>query len=122
MDADEVEKLFRRLNRPGRVILVEGKKDETALRDWGVETTILRFGSGPAALARRAAALSSDPVLLFDFDDEGERKTREMEGLLAAENAFADRGLRRQFRRVFKVRTVEALPLALQRISSKVKT
>jgi len=110
----DVEKILARLNRA--VILVEGKKDEAALRKVGVTAPILRYGSGPQELAHRASQATRKPLLLFDFDNEGKRKAAEMEALLYGENAAPDRLLRRAFKHVFGVRTIEQLPFALERI------
>lgn len=69
------------------VILVEGRKDETALRRLGVESEVVRVSGNGRSLdetALRVATRYEDAILLTDWDGQGEALLREMKQLLEA--------------------------------------
>ncbi|MEK6924055.1 MAG: toprim domain-containing protein [Candidatus Micrarchaeota archaeon] len=110
-----IGKLLAELN--SRVVLVEGKRDEQALASVGVATQVVKFSGKPGKIAETAAeaAAGRRVVLLYDFDDEGERKAAEMLELLQP-IAAVDRQLRKRFKQLFGCRTVEQLPHAIERL------
>lgn len=79
-----LQKVIRKANES--IILVEGKRDEEALREIGVKGKIIQAN---ASSERISSNLSGKKVeLLFDYDEEGRRKTREFTEALLNANAF----------------------------------
>jgi 5S rRNA maturation endonuclease (ribonuclease M5) len=103
---------------PQRLVVVEGPKDAKALEITGCCTSTVMCGGRRLEVVAENAAKQSNgmPVLvLTDFDSEGERKAGVLETLLAAQPVKVDRQLRKRFRAVFGIRTIEELPAALER-------
>jgi len=112
-----VEKLVSEMN--GHTVLVEGKKDEKALRKAGVTSKIVLFGKSAQSVVGAVAADCRNAVLLlYDFDEEGERKEKLLRELLAP-FATVDGNLRKKFRQMFGCRTIEQLPSALKKLEEQ---
>lgn len=96
----------------GKVVFVEGKHDKAALEDLGVQAQIVCAHGVPLRLAEKhaRACQKSGCVLLFDFDDEGKRKTSVFTELLQSLGVNPLAGVRTRIRRVFGARTIEELP------------
>ena len=75
-----------------RVVLVEGKRDEAALRAIGASPArVLEANGKPegvVARALQACGANQRIALLFDWDTEGVRKTRFFEERFRAEGAY----------------------------------
>ena len=101
----------------GRVLVVEGKRDLWALREIGVSTEVVLANGKTDAIVEEAIRISHEakkPVaLLFDFDAEGKRKTAFFKEAFYAHDANADIGLGMEVGRLFRVRTIEELPVSL---------
>ncbi|PIT85300.1 hypothetical protein COU36_04030 [Candidatus Micrarchaeota archaeon CG10_big_fil_rev_8_21_14_0_10_59_7] len=110
----EIDKVFHSLD--STVVLVEGKRDEAALRAAGVTAPIVLAGGRKAErVAEEAEAFGKPVALLFDWDGEGERKTREYSELMGA-----DTRLRKKMKRLLGLRTVEELGFRLSEFEKKV--
>ena len=116
MDLQEKEKflkkLWRQLNES--LLVVEGKNDVKALREVGVYTTIITANGKPERIVKKAV-LEADrrPVsLLFDYDQEGQRKTFFYNELFFNADCNADLQARKRLRQLFPVHTIEDLPNA----------
>jgi len=115
-----LDKLFQTLS--SRTVVVEGKKDEEALRELGVNGSVT-LAQGKSAVVvervlRSCGGRNKGVVLLFDWDAAGEEKARLFEALFRAEGASAalDPSPRREFRHLLGCRFVEESPARLSRI------
>jgi 5S rRNA maturation endonuclease (ribonuclease M5) len=104
----------------GRVVLVEGKNDKTALTCLGVSADIRLAHGIPLRFVERhqSAFKEKGVVLLFDFDAEGRRKNAVFTDLLLAYSAPPLSAVRTRIRRVFGVRTIEDLPSRYEELLS----
>ena len=110
----EIDKVFHALD--STLVLVEGKRDRAALRDAGVTGPVVLCGGRKAErVAEEAQSLGLPATLLFDWDDEGERKTGEYSELMRA-----DIRLRKKMKRLLGLRTVEELGFRLSELEKKV--
>ncbi|MBI5229424.1 hypothetical protein HY991_04895 [Candidatus Micrarchaeota archaeon] len=83
------------------MVIVEGLRDKDSLKEAGVNCRVLTYGNGAEALAEKAVAQGTKSVvLLFDFDEEGERKMNEVECAFRLRGIKADREIRRKLRHV----------------------
>ena len=95
--------LFKAIEELGDgVAIVEGKNDASALQALGVERIVLA-----SSATRLAGELEGKVFLLFDFDQEGERKTREYADAFFNEGKIADVRLRDKFRTALGIRCFE---------------
>lgn len=111
----QVQKIVAKIN--GCTVLVEGKRDEQALRRVGVTSKIILFGRSAAQTLRQVES-DCNVLLLYDFDEEGERKERQLREMLSP-FARVDSTLRKKFRSLFGCRTIEQLPSALRRLEEQ---
>lgn len=105
----------------GRVVLVEGKRDQRALEELGVDTWLFAPHGPPWRFVEKHATLcqAHGVVLLFDFDADGRRLTRQFTEFLLAFGVSPLSRVRNRFERVFGVRTVEDLPARYDELLSK---
>ncbi len=96
-------------------VFVEGKKDAKAVeKAFGVKAMAVEGNHSYRFAEKHASAVNGNTVLLlFDFDEEGKRKTREYEEALRARGARIDGQGRKAFRALFRLATLEELPAAL---------
>jgi 5S rRNA maturation endonuclease (ribonuclease M5) len=120
MDAHDKQKLLRRTSEAldgASVILVEGVRDERALRAIGVGAPVLRANQTAERVAERALRHGAgDVVLLFDFDEEGERKMDACRAALEALGGRCDARSRVNLQRLTGVRHIEDLPPAWEEL------
>ncbi len=137
MDVEAKRKLLVKTKRGlnEAIVIIEGKRDERALRETlaPAAKAVKAGGRSADAVARRAIEAVEEEnkeekeekkgrkdrnriVVLTDFDEEGERRAAEITEALAAEGVAPDASLRRNFARLFGVRCVEAAPTALERL------
>ncbi|MEW5955512.1 MAG: toprim domain-containing protein [Candidatus Micrarchaeota archaeon] len=116
-----LEKTLARLNRA--LVLVEGKRDASALWQIGVGAKVLEAGGRKPEQGVAAALAALKPgqkiVLLFDYDAEGERKAAEFSERLCAAGVVPDGVQRKNFRRLFGARAVEEAVAALEKIEKE---
>ena len=135
MDVEAKRKLLEKTKRAldGCVIVVEGKRDERALRESGLAPnaeTVKCGGKNAFATARQALENKEKDetnetkkriVVLTDFDAEGERRAAEINEALASEGNASDASVRRDFRRLLGARCVEDAPSALERLEDELE-
>ncbi len=121
-----VAKLWRALL--DSVVVVEGRKDELALREVGIAAATVRANGRTEKIIERALALAATKkiVLLFDYDAEGRRKTRYFEEAFFNAGSRASAAEWNKLSQLFKIRTIEDLPTAyfelMEEISAGKKT
>lgn len=115
-----LKKLFDSLEKSA--VVVEGKNDAGALAEAGVQCAcVLVRGLKPERVVEKIFAQEREKiVLLTDFDEEGERKEKELKRALAEAGLRPDDALRKKFRQLFRVNTVEQLPFALRRLEREI--
>lgn len=82
---DRVFDNIRRESREGAVILVEGERDENALREFGIKGEIVQVsGNGKSlyATVERISKGFDDAILLTDWDTQGEDLNLKLKNLL----------------------------------------
>ncbi len=121
----EKRKLLAKLREKlsSETVFVEGAKDVKAIEKAG-------FGAGAIAVnSRRPQRVveksigqvdGKEVLLLFDFDEEGRRKTMEFEGLVRSAGGRVDAAGRKAFRALFRLRTIEELPTALIELEKEI--
>jgi 5S rRNA maturation endonuclease (ribonuclease M5) len=93
-------------------IIVEGSRDEAALRHLGYGGRIdicSRVSVSDADLVECIAEEASSAVILTDFDEEGRKLNRSLKGLMERRGVKVESGLRRQFGRITAVLGVYAI-------------
>lgn len=105
----------------GRVVLVEGKRDQKALEALGVNAFVFAPHGPPLRWVEKHASLCQETgvVLLFDFDADGRRLTHRFTEFLLAYGVSPKARIRKRFERVFGVRTVEDVPSRYDELLSK---
>ncbi len=121
-DLEALEELIAALleaSRQGAVVIVEGRRDEQALRALGL--------SGPVIMASRHSALDlaedvarrfSSIVLLTDWDGKGDEMARNIEHHLRSVGSRPDADLRCRLKKLVKkeIKDVESLSLYVERM------
>ncbi len=128
MDVESTRKLLEKTKRglDDRVVIVEGKRDERALRESGFAPTapIVKAGGKNAGETAKHAVEArkrekQEIAVLTDYDGEGERRAAEINEALLALGVAPDSALRRNFRRLLGVNCVEDAPTALERLEER---
>ena len=103
----KVDKLIARLNN--EILVVEGKRDEAALRDIGVTGDIvIAVGNIERLVNRIASKCRGEPaVILFDFDETGNERTSQLSERLIHEGFPPDIATRKTLRRLLGLRFFE---------------
>ena len=95
-------------------VIVEGEKDVRALREIGLEGTILTVyrGNSLVNLTEEVAARYTEVIVLTDWDRTGGRIARRLALFFRSESVACDLEFRRRLIKVSggEIRTVEALP------------
>jgi len=122
MDLKEKAKLLVRTvnGLSGRVVVVEGKRDALALQKCGIFFGAVAAVGKPERVVEKAGA-TGRVSLLFDFDDEGERKTRVFSELFRCAGAEVDTLSRKRFRQVLGITFFEEMPAKLREFEEKMK-
>ncbi len=115
----KVGKLIALLNCGSFNVVVEGKRDEAALRDSGIECHIMRAVKPPEALVNELVRRSEKPVILFDFDETGNERTKRLEELLISSGVVPDTLMRTKFRHLLGVRFFEDIDVKLRELKEE---
>ena len=114
-DLEALEELISALKEAsdrGAVIIVEGMRDEKALRALGIEGPVIMASRRPALdLAERAARRYSEVVILTDWDEKGDEIAYNLKRHLRSAGARFDVDIRGRLRRLVKkeIKDVESL-------------
>lgn len=106
-----LEQLIDKLREFNGVILVEGMRDEVALRKLGVETEIIKLSRFPLAEIALTASHYHDIMILTDFDRKGEDLAKKLTQYLEGYKCRVDTNTRRELKKIAKkdVKGVEDL-------------
>ncbi len=105
-----LETLITQLN--DCIVIVEGKRDVIALDKIGVRTNVLAFEK----FVREKEIKQKDAVILTDFDREGEVKKELISSVLIERGIREHDELRRKFKLIFGVKTIEDVPSAFEKL------
>ena len=105
------EELFSFLMKmKSKSVVVEGKRDEKALKDFGfTDIQVLNRANG---IFDASEKLPGDVLILTDFDAEGEKIAKKLRVVLVKMGKIADNKDRKVLRRLFlknKINTIEGL-------------
>ena len=112
---EEMRNLLREADDEIRLILVEGTRDEEALRFLGYSGIIdvcAHFGRTEQDIANKLAENVSSILVLTDFDEKGRTKASRLSTLLEAEGVRVYRDMRRKIGKlmgVLGINTIESL-------------
>lgn len=102
---------LRRLSEDGVPIIVEGRRDEAALRSLGVSGPVIKIqGKRVAILAEEIGA--KEAIVLTDFDPQGAKYSRQLKLHLERNSVKANTELRKQIFSNTFARSVEELKLS----------
>ncbi|MDD1741929.1 MAG: toprim domain-containing protein [Methanotrichaceae archaeon] len=103
----------------GAVIIVEGRRDEKALRALGIKGPIIIASWRPALeLAEELARNYQNIIILTDWDDKGEEIALNIEQHLRCTSANTNLEIRTRLKKLVKkeIKDVESLNLYMERI------
>lgn len=106
-------------SREGAAIIVEGQRDERALRALGATGPIIMASRRPALeLAEDAARRYKEIVILTDWDLKGEEMARIMEQMLLHTPSHVDMEIRERLKRLVRkeIKDVESLSIYVERM------
>jgi 5S rRNA maturation endonuclease (ribonuclease M5) len=99
-----------RLQRSRKMILVEGPRDEQALREIGITNPILLLHKKPLyAVVEEAAERCKDIVILTDLDKEGKKLFGRLNTDLQAFGVRVDKTFREYLFKNSKLRQIEGI-------------
>ncbi len=102
----EVEKLLHKINEYS--IIVEGKKDRTALNSLGLNN-IIDISSKDLETFVDSLSINNEYIILTDFDNEGEDKKQKIYKFFDRTKIRFNHNLRLKFQNVFKVVKIEEI-------------
>jgi 5S rRNA maturation endonuclease (ribonuclease M5) len=121
-DLDALEELLAALleaSEGGAAIIVEGRRDEQALRSLGLPGPVIMASRRPALdLAEDAARSFSKIILLTDWDDKGEEMAKNIELHLRSAGSRPDGEIRSRLKKLVKkeIKDVESLSPYVERM------
>lgn len=127
---EKIEELIAKLAdeaAKGKPIVVEGKKDAQALRELGVEGTILTVKTGGKSFLEATTEIEQlgvgTVVLLLDFDRRGKEGTAKLRHDLERLKIHVDSRYRRELQALVgrELQCIEGLPAYLCTLRQKVK-
>ncbi len=126
---------FRRLSRiveelsscveQGMPILIEGKKDEEALRELGINGNIIKVsGSGLKLfeIAEIAANTSSKVIILTDFDKKGDILAKKLSEDIQSLGSHPDLNIRKNIIKITRryIKDIESLPKHMKQLELEI--
>lgn len=96
------EILINKLREFGGVIIVEGRRDEVALRKLGVETGIIKLSRLPLSEIALTASQYHEVMVLTDLDEKGEELAKKLISYLEGYNCRVDSETRKELKRIAK--------------------
>lgn len=121
-DYEALEELIASLqdaSTGGAVIIVEGRRDESALRSLGIGGPVMMASHRSALdLAEDAARNYSQIIMLTDWDEKGEEMALNIEQLLRSVGSRADMDIRSRLKRLVRkeIKDVESLDFYVERM------
>jgi 5S rRNA maturation endonuclease (ribonuclease M5) len=126
---------FRRLSRiveelsrcveQGTPILIEGKKDEEALKELGITGNIIKVsGSGLKLfeIAEKATESSSKVIILTDFDKKGEILAKKLSNDIQSLGSHPDLNIRKNIMKITRkyIKDIESLPRHIKNLELEI--
>lgn len=102
--------LITQLNN--NIVIVEGKRDVIALDKIGVRTNVFTYEK-----FIRKEIKGKNAVILTDFDEQGEVKRKIISSILLERSIIENDELRRKFKHIFGVKTIEEIPSIFEKIT-----
>jgi len=105
----------------GMPILIEGKKDERALRNLGVDGNFIKVsGSGLKLfeIAEQSVKSSSKVIILTDFDKKGEQLAKRLAGDIQSLGSYPNLDFRRKIMGITRkfIKDIESLPRHMEQL------
>lgn len=103
----------------GAVIIVEGRRDESALRSLGINGPVMTASYRSALdLAEDASRSYSQIIILTDWDEKGEEMALNIERHLRSVGSRADMDIRSRLKRLVRkeIKDVESLDFYVERM------
>jgi 5S rRNA maturation endonuclease (ribonuclease M5) len=128
---DKIEKIQQTIKKlketstSTTAIIVEGKKDEQALREIGITATILTIKTGgknfPLAITEIQKLNPQETILLLDFDRRGKEATKRLQKELEHLKIKTNLQFWRELKALLghEMQCIESLPKYLLTLSSK---
>jgi len=107
--------------KQGMPILIEGKKDEEALRELGINGNFIKVSGSPLKLfeiAEIAAKSSSKIIILTDFDKKGNELAKRLSEDIQRLGSHADLEIRRKIMGITRryIKDIESLSRHLRQL------
>lgn len=107
--------------KQGMPILIEGKKDEEALKELGIEGNLIKVSGSPLKLfeiAEIAAESSSKIIILTDFDKKGNILAQKLSEDIQRLGSHPDLEIRRKIMRITRryIKDIESLSRRLRQL------
>jgi len=121
-DLEALEELvasLREASLQGAAVIVEGRRDEQALRALGLKGPVIMASRRPALdLAEDAARSFSQVVLLTDWDKKGDEMAKTIEVHLRSAGVRPDLEIRSRLKKLVKkeIKDVESLSVYVERM------
>jgi 5S rRNA maturation endonuclease (ribonuclease M5) len=105
----------------GMPILIEGKKDENALKELGIDGTFIKVsGSGLKLfeIAEKSVKLSSKVIILTDFDKKGEQLAKRLAEDIQSLGSYPNLEIRRKIMGITRkfIKDIESLPRHMEQL------
>lgn len=105
----------------GMPILIEGKKDEEALKKLGIDGTFIKVsGSGLKLfeIAEKSVKLSSKVIILTDFDKKGEELAKRLAEDIQSLGSYPNLEIRRKIMGITRkfIKDIESLPRHMEQL------
>jgi 5S rRNA maturation endonuclease (ribonuclease M5) len=110
----------------GMPILIEGKKDEIALKELGISGTFIKVsGSGLKLfeIAEKSVKLSSKVIILTDFDKKGEQLAKRLAEDIQSLGSYPNLEIRRKIMGITRkfIKDIESLPRHMEQLELEEK-
>jgi len=105
----------------GMPILIEGKKDEKALKKLGIDGTFIKVsGSGLKLfeIAEKSVKSSSKVIILTDFDKKGEQLAKRLAEDIQSLGSYPNLEIRRKIMGITRkfIKDIESLPRHMEQL------
>lgn len=117
---EELEEL-KYYGEQGVPILIEGKKDEKALRELGIKANFIKVSGSPLNLfeiAELAAESSPQVIILTDFDKKGNQLAKKLSKDIQDLGSYPDMQIRRRIMGMTRkyIKDIESLPKHINKL------
>lgn len=101
---------FKKIVDLNTLIIVEGKKDKKALSYLGLKNILEISGKSLEKTVNLIKSRNPESVLILtDFDDEGEKYSKELIKIIQFNGIKSDQTFRKKFKSIFKIMKIEEL-------------